>query len=150
MSKQIGILLVEDNEGDVVLTLEALKEAKVYNHVHVVRDGEEAIKFLKKQKPYEEAVTPDIILLDINLPKIDGKEVLTEIKNDRKLMTIPVVILTTSETDKDILYAYQHHANCYITKPVDFNKFIEVIHSVKNFWISIVQFPKPELNDQRN
>ncbi|HLF47673.1 MAG TPA: response regulator [Chitinophagaceae bacterium] len=150
MSKQIEILLVEDNEGDVVLTLEALQEAKVYNHVHVVRDGEEAIKFLKKQAPYQEAVTPDIILLDINLPKMDGKEVLTEIKKDNRLKTIPVVILTTSEAEKDISYAYHHHANCYITKPVDFSKFMEVVQSIKNFWISIVQLPKPETDDQRN
>lgn len=150
MTRPIEILLVEDNEGDVILTLEALKEAKVDNLVQVVRNGEEAISFLKKQPPYHDAETPDIILLDINLPKMDGKEVLTAIKNDHHLKTIPVVILTTSEADKDISYAYHHHANCYITKPVDFNKFMEVIQSIKNFWISIVQLPKPETYDSGN
>ena len=142
MSKEIKILFVEDNEGDIVLTLEALKEAKINNYITVVRDGEEALTFLKKEGTYKNAETPDLVLLDINLPKIDGKEVLAKIKSDKELMVIPVVILTTSDSEKDILESYHNHANCYITKPVDFKKFMEVIHTVKDFWISIVQLPK--------
>lgn len=147
MNRPIEILLVEDNEGDVILTLEALEEARINNHIHVARDGEEALKFLKKQQPYSHSETPDIILLDINLPRKDGREVLSEIKNDEKLKTIPVVVLTTSDADKDISYAYHHYANCYITKPVDFSRFIEIINSIKSFWISIVQLPKSQLYD---
>ena len=139
---EIHILLVEDNEGDVVLTLEALKEAKLTNRISVVRDGEEALSFLYKQGKYEIAEAPQLILLDINLPKIDGKEVLAKVKNDPDLKKIPVVILTTSSSEKDILEAYNNHANCYITKPVDLEKFIDVIHTVEDFWISIVQLPK--------
>lgn len=139
--KDITILLVEDNEGDIILTLEALKEANVSNTIHVVTDGEEALQYLQKQGRFNNAVTPDLILLDINLPKIDGKEVLAEIKKDADLKVIPVVILTTSSSEKDILESYQHHANCYITKPVDFQNFIHVVNMIKNFWISIVQLP---------
>ena len=140
---KVHILLVEDNEGDIVLTLEALKEAKVSNGINVVRDGEEALQYLKKTGSFTEAKTPDLILLDINLPKIDGKEVLAEIKKDEVLKIIPVVMLTTSDSEKDIIESYNNYANCYITKPVDFQKFIEVIHTIKDFWISIVQLPKP-------
>ena len=139
---EIHILLVEDNEGDVVLTLEALKEAKLTNRISVVRDGEEALSFLYKQGKYADAEAPQLILLDINLPKIDGKEVLAKVKNDPDLKKIPVVILTTSSSEKDILEAYNNHANCYITKPVNLEKFIDVIHTVEDFWISIVQLPK--------
>ena len=139
--KEVKILLVEDNEGDIVLTLEALKEVKVSNNISVVKDGEEALQYLKKEGRFNNAETPDLILLDINLPKIDGKEVLEEIKRDALLMTIPVVILTTSDAEKDILESYNFHANCYITKPVDFDKFIEVVRTTKDFWISIVQLP---------
>ena len=140
--KTINILLVEDNPGDIRLTKEVLKEGKIRNELHVVMDGEEAIFYLKKTGKYKEADTPDIILLDLNLPKKDGREVLAEIKTDPELMLIPVIVLTTSESEQDILNMYSHHANCYITKPVDFNQFINVIKSVENFWLSIVKLPK--------
>ncbi|HVT86801.1 MAG TPA: response regulator [Chitinophagaceae bacterium] len=142
MTKEIKILLVEDNEGDIILTLEALKEAKVSNGVQVVKDGEQALLYLKREGPFKNAEAPDLILLDINLPRVDGKEVLAEIKKDQNLKVIPVVMLTTSDSENDIMAAYYNHANCYITKPVDFQKFIEVVRSIKHFWISIVQLPK--------
>lgn len=141
--QEIHILLVEDNEGDVVLTLEALKEAKLRNKISVVRDGEQALQFLYKEGEYASAELPQLILLDINLPKMDGKEVLNRIKNDPDLKKIPVIILTTSSSEKDILESYNNHANCYVTKPVDFQSFIDVIHTIEGFWISIVQLPKP-------
>lgn len=137
----INILLVEDNPGDIRLTKEVLKEGKIRNNLSVVMDGEEALHFLNKQGKYKSAVTPDIILLDLNLPKKDGREVLSEIKSDPRLMCIPVIVLTTSEAEQDILNIYAHHANCYITKPVDFNQFINVIRSIENFWLSIVKLP---------
>lgn len=140
---EIHILLVEDNEGDVVLTLEALNEAKLKNKISVVRDGEQALEFLYKKNKYDGQESPQLILLDINLPKMDGKEVLMKIKTDPELKRIPVVILTTSSSENDILEAYNNHANCYITKPVDLDKFIDVIHTIEDFWISIVQLPKP-------
>jgi two-component system, chemotaxis family, response regulator Rcp1 len=143
MHKDVHILLVEDNEGDVVLTIEALKEAKILNNIDVVRDGEEALRFLRKEERYGEALTPDIIFLDINLPKIDGTEVLSIIKNDDILKVIPVIMLTTSDAEKDVMQAYYNHANCYITKPVDIEKFMEVIQTIKSFWINIVKLPKP-------
>lgn len=139
---EIHILLVEDNEGDVVLTLEALKEAKLKNKISVVRDGEEAMDFLYRRGRYVSEDLPHLILLDINLPKMDGKEVLIRVKKDPDLKKIPVVVLTTSSSEKDILEAYNNYANCYITKPVDLDKFIDVIHTVEDFWISIVQLPK--------
>ena len=138
---EVKILLVEDNEGDIVLTLEALRKAKVTNSVQVVRDGEEALEYLKKEGNYTNAQTPNLILLDINLPKVDGKEVLMEIKNDKNLMIIPVVMLTTSDSEKDIMYSYQHHANCFITKPVDLNKFMDMVQKLNDFWITVVQLP---------
>jgi CheY-like chemotaxis protein len=138
----VKILLVEDNEGDILLTLEALKEAKIYNGIHVVRDGEEAMQYLRKEGRYKNEETPNLILLDINLPKVDGKEVLLEIKNDPSLKAIPVVMLTTSDSEKDILESYLNHVNCYVTKPVDYQKFMDVVHMIKDFWISIVQLPK--------
>jgi CheY-like chemotaxis protein len=141
MKKEIIILLVEDNEGDVVLTVEALREAKINNKVVVVRDGEEALHYLYKENQYEHAEPPDIIFLDINLPKVDGKEVLARIKNDENLKFIPVVILTTSDSEKDILDSYTNHANCYITKPVDFHKFMQVVNMIKAFWITLVKLP---------
>lgn len=137
----IHILLVEDNPGDIRLTKEVLKEGKLNNRLSVVIDGEEAIQFLKKQGAYKNEPTPDIILLDLNLPKKDGREVLAEIKTDPDLMTIPVIVLTTSSAEQDILNTYAHHANCYIMKPVDFNQFIEVIRSIEEFWLTIVKLP---------
>jgi CheY-like chemotaxis protein len=139
---EIHILLVEDNEGDIVLTLEALKEAKLKNTISVVRNGEEALDFVYRRGRFPDVEIPQLILLDINLPKIDGKEVLFKIKSDSDLKKIPVVILTTSSSEKDILDAYNNYANCYITKPVDLDKFINVIHTIEDFWISIVQLPK--------
>jgi two-component system, chemotaxis family, response regulator Rcp1 len=141
--KGIQILLVEDNEGDIVLTLEALSEGKLKNQVSVVRDGAEALDYLYERKNTP-ALLPDLILLDINLPKIDGKEVLQTIKNDNDLKTIPVVMLTTSSSDRDVKEAYDNHANCFITKPVDLNKFFEVVKVIEDFWISIVKLPLKE------
>lgn len=139
--KPVHILLVEDNEGDIVLTLEAFNDVKLRNKVSVVRDGEEAILFLNREGKFAEAEAPDIVLLDINLPKIDGKEVLSYIKRSEVLKALPVVMLTTSSSEKDIQDAYSGFANCYITKPVDFTKFIDVVRSIENFWISIVELP---------
>jgi two-component system, chemotaxis family, response regulator Rcp1 len=142
MLKDVRILLVEDNEGDIVLTLEALKEARIHNSIEVVRDGEEALKYLRKEGKYSEVNSPDIIFLDINLPKIDGTEVLSAIKNDEVLKVIPVIILTTSDAEKDIAKSYYNHANCYITKPVDIEKFMDIVYTIKSFWINIVKLPK--------
>ncbi len=139
--KAIEILLVEDNQGDVVLTMEALEEGRIHNRVTVLRDGQEAIDYLTRKAPYQDSTLPDLILLDINLPKIDGKEVLSFIKADKKLKKIPVVMLTTSSSEKDILDSYEAFANCYITKPVDVNKFFEVVKAIEDFWISIVKLP---------
>ncbi len=139
--KPIHILLVEDNEGDIVLTTDALKDGKIKNTFSIVRDGWEAIQYLEKKEGYENAEIPDLILLDINLPKINGHKVLKHIKNSSTLRMIPVVMLTTSSDEKDIELSYQNHSNCYITKPVDINDFLEVIASIENFWISIVQLP---------
>jgi two-component system, chemotaxis family, response regulator Rcp1 len=137
MLESIHILLVEDNEGDIILTLEALKDARIRNHVSVARDGEEALALLQEGNDL-----PDLVLLDINLPKIDGLEVLTTIKDDERLKAIPVIMLTTSENRKDITYSYAHHANCFITKPVDLSCFMNVIRTIENFWITIVKLPK--------
>lgn len=139
---EINILLVEDNPGDIRLTKEVLKEGKIKNKLSVMMDGEEAILFLKKEGKYKDAISPDIILLDLNLPKKDGREVLAEIKADPKLMLIPVIVLTTSSAEQDVLNMYAHHANCYITKPVDFSQFIDVIRSIENFWLTIVKLPQ--------
>ncbi|MDD3375361.1 MAG: response regulator [Candidatus Omnitrophica bacterium] len=140
--KSIEILLVEDNPGDVELTKEALKESKMKNNLSVAEDGEEATDFLFKKGKYSGAATPDLILLDLNLPKKDGREVLAEIKADPILRRVPVVVLTTSEAEQDIAKAYDHHANCYIKKPVDFNKFIDVVQKIEDFWFSIVKLPR--------
>ena len=137
----IEILLVEDNPADVRLTTEALKEEKIYNNLHVVTDGVEAMAFLRREGKYAKAVRPDLILLDLNLPKKDGREVLEEIKSDDDLKTIPVVVLTVSQAEEDILKSYNLHANCYITKPVDLDQFIKVIRSVQEFWLTIVKLP---------
>ncbi len=137
----IDILLVEDNPGDVRLTREALKDGKVANTLHVVEDGEQALAFLQKKGAFADAVRPDLILLDLNLPKIDGREVLREIKNDDDLKRIPVVILTTSSAEEDVFRTYSNYANCYITKPIGFDQFISVVKSIEDFWLSIVKLP---------
>lgn len=137
----IRILLVEDNPGDVRLTLEAFKEGKVNNKINVVNDGVEALAYLRKEGQYADVKQPDVILLDLNLPKKDGYEVLAEIKQDPDLKRIPVVILTTSEAERDILQTYYMHANCYITKPVDLDQFITVVKSIETFWLNVVKLP---------
>ena len=137
----IEILLVEDNPADVRLTTEMLKEEKAYNNLHVVHDGVEAMAFLRKEGKYAKAPRPDLILLDLNLPKKDGREVLKEIKEDENLKIIPVVVLTVSKAEEDILRSYKLHANCYITKPVDLNQFIKVAKSIQDFWVALVKLP---------
>lgn len=137
----IEILLVEDSPGDVLLTRETLKDAKVLNHLSVVGDGEEAMAFLRRDAPHTDAPRPDLILLDLNLPKKDGREVLAEIKGDSQLRRIPVVVLTTSAAEQDIAKSYDLHANCYITKPVDLDQWITVVNSIENFWLTIVKLP---------
>ncbi|MHB8955841.1 MAG: response regulator [Pirellulaceae bacterium] len=137
----IDILLVEDNPGDVDLTKEALEGAKVSNRLHVVDNGEQAMDFLCRRGEHADAPRPDLILLDLNLPKKDGREVLEEIKANRDLAEIPVVILTTSAADEDVGRAYQLHANCYITKPVNFTEFLKVIQAIEDFWLTIVRLP---------
>lgn len=139
--KVIEILLVEDNPGDVGLIREAFSEAKVHNILHVVPDGVEAMKFLRAEDNYPDAPCPDVILLDLNLPRKSGREVLEEIKADPKLKMIPVVILTSSKEDEDICRSYQLHANCYITKPVDFEQFMKVVQSIEDFWFTVVKLP---------
>jgi two-component system, chemotaxis family, response regulator Rcp1 len=139
--RPVEILLVEDNPGDVRLTIEALKEGKVRNNLSVVKDGVEALAFLRREGSYAEAARPDLILLDLNLPKKDGREVLAEIKEDGVLRRIPVVVLTTSKAEEDILRTYDLHANCYITKPVDLEQFISVVRSIDDFWLSVVRLP---------
>jgi two-component system response regulator len=140
--RAIEILLVEDNPGDVRLTQEALKENKIRNNLHVTKDGVDAMHFLRKINGYKDAPRPDLILLDLNLPKKDGREVLTEIKTDEELRSIPVVILTTSADEDDVAKAYQMYANCYVRKPIDLNRFIEVVKVIENFWLSIVELPR--------
>ncbi len=139
--KPIEILMVEDSPTDVLVTQEALEQAKVRNRLHVVEDGVEAMAFLRKEGQYAQAPRPDLILLDLNLPRKDGREVLADIKADERLKTIPVVILTTSHAEEDILKAYGLHANCYITKPVDFARFIEVVRAIEHFWFTVVTLP---------
>lgn len=139
--RPIEILMVEDNPGDVRLTEEALADSKVKNVLHVVRDGVEAMDFLFKRGKFKNEVRPDLILLDLNLPRKDGREVLSEIKNDEDLRTIPVVILTISKAEEDVLKAYSLHANCYITKPVNLACFIEVVKAIEDFWFTIVKLP---------
>jgi two-component system, chemotaxis family, response regulator Rcp1 len=139
--RPIEILLVEDNPGDVRLTIEALRDAKVHNRVSVAKDGVEAMAFLRREGQYGDARRPDLILLDLNLPRKDGREVLAEIKADAGLKHIPVVILTTSRAEQDILKSYDLHANCYVTKPVDLDQFITVVRSIENFWLTVVALP---------
>ncbi|MDD5560245.1 response regulator [Candidatus Methylomirabilis sp.] len=148
--RQIEILLVEDNPADVRLTQEALKDGKLLNSLSIVGDGVEAIAFLRRQGKYADAPRPDLILLDLNLPKKDGREVLAEIKTDETLKSIPVVVLTVSKAEEDILKTYKLHANCYITKPVDLDQFISVTQSIEDFWFSIVKLPPKGEIDERH
>lgn len=140
----IEILLVEDNPGDVRLTQEAFKEAKIRNNLSIARDGEEAMAYLRKEGQYSGATRPVIILLDLNLPKKDGREVLAEVKADESLMQIPVVILTTSSAEEDIVKTYKLHANCYITKPVDLDQFMKIVQTIEDFWLTVVRLPKKD------
>jgi len=142
--KPIEILLVEDNPGDARLTREALAQSKVRNNLHHAKDGEEAIAFLRREGPFADAPQPDLILLDLNLPKRDGREVLEEVKSDLRLMHIPVVILTSSQAEEDILKSYRLHANCFITKPVDFEQLTRVVQGIEQFWFTLVKLP-PEV-----
>ena len=139
--RPIQILMAEDNPDDIELTVEALKDARVGNFLSVVKNGEEAIAYLRCQGKYKQAVRPDLILLDLNMPKKNGRDVLREIKNDPLLKRIPVVILTTSQAEEDIRHTYDLHANCYITKPVDFNQFLKVVRSIEDFWLTVVKLP---------
>jgi chemotaxis family two-component system response regulator Rcp1 len=139
--RNVEVLFVEDNPGDVRLTQEALKEGKLRTNLHVVGDGVEAMAFLRREGKYAAAPRPDIVLLDLNLPKKDGHEVLAEIKGDDSLKRIPVVILTTSRAEEDILKTYNLHANCYITKPVDLDQFMKVVQSIEDFWLTLVRLP---------
>ncbi|MCO5972079.1 MULTISPECIES: response regulator [Actinoallomurus] len=140
--RPIEVLLVEDDPGDVVLTKEAFDDNKVSNKLSVVSDGEEAMRFLRREGDYADAPRPDLVLLDLNLPRMDGRQVLEEIKDDEALRTIPVVILTTSEAEEDILRSYRLHANAYVTKPVDFDQFIKVVRQIDDFFVSVVKLPR--------
>lgn len=137
----VEILLVEDNPGDVRLTREAMREAKVANTLHSVADGVEALQFLRREGPFADAPRPDIILLDLNLPRKDGREVLSELKADPDLRMIPVVVLTTSRAEEDVIKSYQLYANCYISKPVDLEEFMAVVRAIDDFWLTIVRLP---------
>ena len=142
IGKLVEILLVEDNPGDVRLTLEAFKEGKILNRLSVVGDGVEAMAFLRREGNYSNVPRPDLILLDLNMPRKDGREVLAEIKKDPELRRIPVIILTTSQAEQDILKSYDLHANCYITKPVDLDQFNTVVKNIQDFWLTIVKLPQ--------
>ena len=137
----IHILLVEDNEGDILLTKEALHQVRLVNTISVAKDGKEAVSYMEKIAPYTNSVIPDIILLDINLPKMNGHEVLKHLKTNNEFKHIPVLMFTTSSAEKDILESYKNYANCYITKPVEVDDFLSVIQSIENFWISVIQLP---------
>jgi len=143
-AKQIEILLVEDNEGDIGLVEEVFQEAKIRNNLYIAEDGEEAMLFLHKEGKFSDVPRPDIILLDLNLPRKDGREVLKEIKENDSLKRIPVVVLTTSKSEEDIFRSYNLHANSYITKPVDFDQFIKVIKSIEDFWLDVVKLPSKD------
>jgi len=140
--RPIEVLLVEDNPGDVRLTQEALTDGKILNNISVVEDGVEALQYLKREGKYSRVARPDLVLLDLNLPKKDGREVLREIKGDDTLRRIPIVILTTSKEEQDIFKSYDLGASCFITKPVDLDQFIEVVHSIENFWLTVVSLPR--------
>lgn len=149
MDKPVEILLVEDNPGDKRLTEEALNEGKIRNNLSWVADGEEAMRFLHREGKYTHSPRPDLILLDLNLPKKDGREVLTDIKTDPSLRRIPTVVLTTSRAEQDVLRAYDEHANCFINKPVDLDQFLDVVKSIEDFWLTVVRRPptgEPQTN----
>ena len=137
----VDVLLVEDDDGDVLMTREAFEHHKIRNKLHVVQDGEEALQFLRREGPYADAPRPGLILLDLNLPRRDGREVLAELKADPELRVIPVVVLTTSEAEEDIIRSYSLHANAYVSKPVDFDRFIDVIRQIDDFFVTVVKLP---------
>jgi two-component system, chemotaxis family, response regulator Rcp1 len=139
--KLVDILVVEDNPGDARLIMEVLKSNKIYNSLHIVKDGIEAMEFLNRKGKYADVPIPDIIFLDLNLPRKDGREVLAEIKSDEMFKQIPVVIMTMSQSDEDILRSYRLHANCYVTKPIDLDRFVKVVESIEDFWFSLVKLP---------
>ncbi|WP_417310482.1 response regulator [Devosia sp.] len=139
--RPIEILLIEDNPADIRLTVEGLKEAKVANRLHSVLDGKTALDFLYKRGAYQDAVKPDVVLLDLNLPGTDGRTVLTQIKNDPDLRVIPVVIVTSSEAESDIIQSYEAHANCFVSKPIDFDGFMKVVRAIEDFWFTVVRLP---------
>lgn len=143
------ILLVEDNAADVLLTREALRDTKIANELHVVRDGVEALDFLFQRNGFEDVPRPDLVILDLNLPRMDGKEVLAEIKQDQSLRSIPVAILTTSSAEKDIVGSYDLGANCYLTKPVDLQQFLNVVQTMEEFWLAMVRLPPKGLPNER-
>lgn len=140
-TQSLEILIVDDSPGDVGLVEEAFRDWRLTNHLSVVEDGEDALRYLRKEPPYNYVPTPDLILLDLNLPKKDGRSVLAEIKQDERLRSIPVVVLTTSDAEQDVLRAYQLHANCYMTKPVHMDDFLKKIHAIENFWLTLVRLP---------
>jgi len=141
-NKTVEILLVEDNFADIRLTQEVFKDGNLQKTLNIARDGEEAMSYLRKKGKYSSAKTPDLVLLDLNLPKKDGRTVLTEIKSDTQLKSIPVIILTTSSDKDDVAYTYSHHANCYILKPLDLSQFVNVVRTIEEFWLSIVKLPR--------
>lgn len=141
-NRPVEVLLVEDNPADARLTEEALKEGKILNNLHLARDGVEAMDFLRRKEPFGNVPRPDLILLDLNMPKKDGREVLAEVKGDEDLRSIPVVVMTSSKAEEDIIRSYNLHANCYVTKPVDLDQFLVVVQAIENFWVSVVALPR--------
>lgn len=141
-SEPIEILLVEDNSGDARLAQEALKENKVHNNIHHVKDGVEAMAFLRREVPYADVPFPDLVLLDLNMPRKDGREVLAEVKDDPALRLVPIVVLTTSAAERDLVKSYDLHANAYVIKPLDLDQFIEVVQAIQSFWFTIVKLPR--------
>lgn len=142
IDKPVEILLAEDNPGDVMLTRKALEQGKLANNLHVTTDGVDALEFLRQEGEYEDAPRPDLILLDLNMPRKDGQEVLEELRGDDELRRIPVVVLTSSESEEDIVRSYELNANAYLTKPVDFDGFVEIVNRLENFWFQVVKFPE--------